>query len=71
MPRPKNTEIRVYVVEYGRDELMFRIKHPDGKIEHESREVCGDVVRRFGLVVIVIDPAPTDPAIRETNLPNV
>ena len=36
MPRPKNTELRVYVVEYGREELMLRIKYPDGRVEHES-----------------------------------
>lgn len=38
MPRRKNTEVRVYVVEYGREKLMLRIKWPDGRLEHETLE---------------------------------
>lgn len=40
MPRKKNTEVRVYVVEYGRDKLMLRIKWPSGKLEHETLETA-------------------------------
>lgn len=38
MPRRKNTQIRVYVVEFGREKLMLRIKHPDGRVEHETTD---------------------------------
>lgn len=38
MPRPRNTLIRVYVIEYGRDKLMLRTVWPDGTQKHESVE---------------------------------
>lgn len=38
MPRRKNTEVRVYVVEYGRDKLMLRIRWPNGTEQHETVE---------------------------------
>lgn len=40
MPRKKNTEVRVYVIEYGRDKLMLRIKWPSGKLEHETLDTA-------------------------------
>lgn len=50
MPRKKNTEVRVYVVEYGRDSLMLRIKWPDGTQQHESAETNDEeeALRRAG-----------------------
>lgn len=51
MPRPKNTEVRVYVVEYGRDNFMLRIRWPDGTQQHESAGTQdeGEAERRAGL----------------------
>lgn len=51
MPRPRNTEVRVYVVEYGRDEFVLRIRWPDGTQRHEKTDTQDktEAVRQAGI----------------------